>query len=196
MAKNPYSAPDSYSEKASREGYVARSVYKLKEIDKRFRILKQGMRVVDLGCSPGSWSKYAQERVGRRGCVVGIDIKPPQITAGPVLIKSILDITAAEIGDLLGGPADVVISDMAPNTTGHPDTDHVRQLELARSGFDVACILLKPGGAFVVKVFEGGEAAGYQRAVKTRFDKLKRMRPDAVRKNSREFYIVATGFLG
>jgi 23S rRNA (uridine2552-2'-O)-methyltransferase len=196
MAKNPYKGRDSYTERASKEGYVARSVYKLKEIDKRFRIFKQGMRVVDLGCSPGSWSKYAHERVGRAGCVVGVDINAPQITTGPLLIKSILDITPEEIGELLGGVADVVLSDMAPLTTGVPDADHLRQIELAYSAFQVASTLLKPGGSFVVKVFEGGDAAEYQRTVKARFGKLKRLRPEAVRKNSREFFMVATGFRG
>ena len=196
MAKNPYKGPDVYAQRAKAEGYVARSVYKLKEIDRRLRIFKQGMRVVDLGCSPGSWSRYAFERVGRRGCVVGVDIKPPLISSGPVIVKSILDLTAEEIGELLGGRADVVLSDMAPNTTGVPDADHLRQLELARSAFQVATMLLVTGGAFVVKVFEGGEAAAFQREVKARFGTLKRVRPEAIRKNSREFYMVARGFRG
>ncbi len=191
MAKNPYQKPDRFAQKAKEEGYAARSVYKLAEIDQRVRILKRGQRVVDLGCSPGSWSAYVLER----GCkLVGVDLTETNLPGGTFLIRSVFDVTSDELRTALGGPADVVLSDMAPLTTGARDADHFAQIELATRAFDVACDLLAPGGAFICKVFEGPDAKAFELAVRKRFDGVRRVRPEAVRQNSREWFLVAEHF--
>jgi 23S rRNA (uridine2552-2'-O)-methyltransferase len=194
---NPYKKPDRFTIQAKEEGYAARSVFKLKEIQARHRVFRPGMRVVDLGCSPGSWLVYAAEQVGRSGVVVGVDIQEPTAKPGPVLVKSVLDVTSAELREALGGHgASVVLSDMAPNTTGDPTGDHFLQLELAGKARDLALELLEPGGAFVCKVFDGQDAHPFVLSLRPHFAEVKRARPEAVRKNSREFFVVATGFRG
>jgi len=193
---NPYKKPDRFTRKAKAEGYAARSVYKLSEVQRRFRLFKPGQRVVDLGCYPGSWSRYLIQQVGKKGRVVGVDIEEPELEGGTWIHRSVFEVTAQELREALGGPADVVVSDMAPRTTGNRLFDHVQQLELADCALDRAVELLAPGGSFVVKVFEGEDAKAYTDRVKARFGKLKRVRPEAVRKNSREFFAVATGFKG
>ena len=192
--KNPYRRPDRFTEQAKAEGYAARSVFKLREIDERLRILKSGLRVVDLGCSPGSWLVYAAQKVGRNGVVLGVDITEPATPMGTVLVKSALEVTPEEILAGLGGPADVLLSDMAPNTTGDPTGDHFVQIELATRALTLATAVLAPGGAFVCKVFDGEDAHGFVMAVRGAFAEVKRFRPEAVRQNSREFFVGATGF--
>jgi 23S rRNA (uridine2552-2'-O)-methyltransferase len=190
---NPYKRPDRFTQKAKEEGYAARSVYKLDEIDRRARILRRGQRVLDLGCAPGSWSKYTIERTGG---VVGVDLTEVAMPGGTFLTASIDDLTAEQLRESLGGKADVVLSDMAPLTTGTRDADHYAQIELARRAFEIACEILVPGGAFVCKVFEGQDAKAFELDVRRRFGETKRMRPEAVRANSREWFLVATGFEG
>ena len=190
---NPYKRPDRFSKKAHDEGYAARSVYKLDEILRRTRALRAGQRVVDLGCSPGSWLELAANAVGRSGVVVGVDIEEPKVHVGPVLVRSVLEVTPDEIRAVLGGPADVVLSDMAPRTTGDTFGDHVRQIELARAALALAEALLVPGGAFVCKVFDGEEAHAFVQDVRRSFDEARRLRPEAVRANSREFFVVGLG---
>ena len=191
MAKNPYQKPDRFTKQAKEEGYAARSVYKLQEIDERARILRRGQRVVDLGCAPGSWSAYVIER----GCkLVGVDLTETSLAGGTFLTRSVFDVTADELRGALGGPADVVLSDMAPLTTGARDADHFAQIELATRAFDVAGGLLAPGGSFICKVFEGPDAKGFELAVRKRFDGVRRLRPEAVRQNSREWFLVAEHF--
>jgi len=185
--------PDHYTKKAKEQGYAARSVFKLEEIQRRFRILKPGARVVDLGCSPGSWSAYAAQLCGKKR-LVGMDITFVDNYPGTFLHGSILEIPAETVAEALGGQADVVLSDMAPFTNGNRFSDHVRQLELAQAAFETACTLLRPGGAFVVKVFDGQEAHAYIQGVRTRFTKIKRLKPPATRNESVEFFAVATGF--
>jgi 23S rRNA (uridine2552-2'-O)-methyltransferase len=191
---NPYKRPDRFSRQAKEEGYAARSVYKLDEIDKRVRLLRRGQRVLDLGCAPGSWSKYAIERAGA-GNVVGVDLTEVALPGGTFLTASINDVTADQLREALGGPADVVLSDMAPLTTGARDADHYAQIELARRAFEIACDLLVPRGAFVAKVFEGQDAKAFELDVRKRFEEGRRIRPEAVRQNSREWFMVAQGFL-
>lgn len=190
---NPYRRPDRFARRAKEEGYAARSVYKLEEIDRRARLLERGQRVVDLGCFPGSWSRYALERIGRDGRLVGVDLSEPQLAGGAWIVRSVYDVTADELRDALGGPADVVLSDMAPSTTGARDADHYAQIELARRALELALALLAPGGRFVAKVFDGQDAPAFEKDVKAQFTAIRRVRPEAVRKVSREYFLVATG---
>ena len=179
---------------AKEEGYAARSVYKLQEIDQRFKLLKKGQRVMDLGCAPGSWSAFAIEQIGPKGALVGIDLTPVSLPGGTFLTKSIFDITSEELVQILGDKPDLVLSDMAPLTTGARDADHFAQIELATGALQVAVASLVSGGSFVVKVFEGQDAKAYELEVRKHFSTTKRVKPEAVRQNSREFFLVATGF--
>jgi len=190
---NPYSKPDRYTKQAKEEGFQARSVYKLTEMHKRFRILKQGQRVVDLGCCPGSWSTFAIQTIGDRGTLVGIDITETALPGGTFLHKSIRDLEDGELEGHLGGKAHVVLSDMAPLTTGNPFGDHIEQLELASLAADVADDILVPGGTFVTKVFDGEDAQAFVLRLRKAYDKVKRVKPEAVRRNSREFFLVCQG---
>lgn len=184
------SRPDHWTRKAKDEGFPARSVYKLEEIDRAHRVVPRGGRVLDLGCTPGSWSRY----VARTARVVGVDINPSDAYPGTFVLGSVLDLDPEVVRAALGGPADAVISDMAPPTTGDRFGDHVRQVELARVALGWAVALLKPGGAFVVKVFEGEDAPGFVTDVRARFTTVKRMKPAAVRSESVEFYVIGLGF--
>ncbi|HYP35027.1 MAG TPA: RlmE family RNA methyltransferase, partial [Stellaceae bacterium] len=149
---------DPYVAEARRLGYRSRAAFKLIELDERFRLLRPGRRVVDLGCAPGGWTQVAVARVGRHGLVVGIDVVETAALPGAALLSA--DIrdpgTPAALTAELGGLADIVLSDMAPPATGHAATDHLRIVALAEDAFTVASQILKPGGAFVVKVFQGG----------------------------------------
>lgn len=185
--------PDHFSRRAQREGFAARSVYKLEEIDRRFRLFKRGQRVLDLGCAPGSWVKYAVNRVGPKGVVIGIDRKSIQVTA-PNLVSLEGDIyeTPAEVFfERAGGRFDVITSDMAPDTTGDRFTDHVRSVDLCRRALELTDTLLVDGGAFVCKVFEGGELNAFVAEVKDRFGVVKRVKPKSTRKVSVELFLVA-----
>lgn len=196
MAKRPYKGRDHWAQKAKDAGYEARSVYKLEEVQRRFRVLARGQRVVDLGCYPGSWSRYALERIGPDGVLVGVDLQAPVFSGAVWIDRSVYEVTAEELTEALGGPADVVLSDMAPATMGDKFTDHIAQIDLARRALRLATEVLVPGGVFVCKVFEGGEAKAFENEARAVFGKVKRVRPDAVRKVSREWFLVATGFRG
>lgn len=191
-----YERPDRFARQARSEGYEARSVYKLEAIDQKTRLLRPGQKVVDLGCYPGSWSRYALQRVGRNGRLVGVDLSTPRVSGGIFLEASVYDVTPEALLEALGGPADGVLSDMAPATSGVPMRDHVIQIELARRALTIAEAILAPGGYFVAKVFDGEDAPAFAKEVKDRFATMKRHRPPAVRKVSREFFVVATGFAG
>lgn len=150
--------------------------------------------MLDLGCAPGSWSRYALEKVGESGRVVGIDRTEVGPQAGAeFLVGDILNFPPERLSRALGGAADVVLSDMAPNTTGDRIADHFRQIELARAALAVAHQLGDRDSSFVCKVFEGGDAADFVREAREIYVKVRRMRPDAVRKGSREWFLVATG---
>jgi 23S rRNA (uridine2552-2'-O)-methyltransferase len=193
---NPYRRPDRFSQQARAEGYAARSVYKLDEVQRRHRLFKPGQRVVDLGCFPGSWSRFLVQTVGRSGRVVGVDLEAPDLAGGTWIVRSVLEVTPEELREALGGPADAVVSDMAPRTTGERLHDHVLQIELADRALALACALLVPSGGFVCKVFDGEDAPAFVERVRASFARVKRARPEAVRKNSREFFVVAEGFRG
>jgi 23S rRNA (uridine2552-2'-O)-methyltransferase len=191
--KNRWS--DHYTKQARKDRYPARSVYKLKEIQRRFRVIGKGARVLDLGCAPGSWLLYAAELTGSGGQVVGVDIKPVDIAlpAHVSVLKG--DILASNTGldSLAHHPFDVVLSDMAPATTGQKDVDAVRSLNLCEAALEVGLSYLKPGGSFVCKIFHGEDTNAFTGKVKEHFRQLKRFKPQSSRKASREMFIIGVG---
>jgi 23S rRNA (uridine2552-2'-O)-methyltransferase len=189
---------DPYVARAKREGFRSRAAYKLAEIDDKFHILKPGASVVDLGAAPGGWSQVAARRVGERGRVVAIDLLDMPAIAGVDFMRSdFLDDAAPDrLKAMLGGPADVVLSDMAANATGHRKTDHLRIMGLAEAAAAFASEVLAPGGAFLVKVLQGGTEAGLLAELKRRFTTVKHVKPAASRADSAELYLLAVGFRG
>jgi 23S rRNA (uridine2552-2'-O)-methyltransferase len=189
---------DPYVARAKREGYRSRAAFKLLEIDEKYHILKPGQRVVDLGAAPGGWSQIAARKVGPKGKVVGIDLLPIDPMAGVDFIElDFLDESApGKLIELLGGPADVVMSDMAANTTGHKKTDHLRIIGLAEAAIYFAREILAPGGAFVAKVFQGGTESQLLSDLKRDFAVVRHVKPAASRADSAELYVLATGFRG
>jgi 23S rRNA (uridine2552-2'-O)-methyltransferase len=187
---------DPYVHAARAKGYRSRAAFKLKELDSKFRLLKHGVRVLDLGAAPGGWSQVAAERVGDTGKIVAADILPMEPIPGVEILQcDLLDAaTGALLKEALGGQADVVLSDMAAPTTGHRQTDHIRTLALFEAALDMAEDVLKPGGAFVGKVFQGGAESEMLARVKKRFAEVKHVKPSASRQDSVELYLVATGF--
>jgi 23S rRNA (uridine2552-2'-O)-methyltransferase len=189
---------DPYVARAKREGYRSRAAFKLAEIDDKHHILKSGARVVDLGAAPGGWSQVAVKRVGGRGRVVAIDVLDMAPVAGVDFARiDFLDERAPEIlKAMLGGPADVVLSDMAANATGHRQTDHLEIMALVEAAAEFAREVLKPGGSFLAKVIQGGTEAGLLAALKRDFESVKHVKPAASRADSAELYVLATGFRG
>jgi 23S rRNA (uridine2552-2'-O)-methyltransferase len=190
---------DPYVARAQREGFRARAAYKLIEIDDKYRLLRPGARVVDLGAAPGGWSQVAARRVcAGQGRVVAIDILEMAPVAGVDFIRrDFLDPGAADdIKARLGGPADVVLSDMAANATGHRKTDHLKIMALAEAAAEFARAVLAPGGAFVCKVLQGGTEATLLAALKRDFAVVRHVKPAASRTDSAELYLLATGFRG
>jgi 23S rRNA (uridine2552-2'-O)-methyltransferase len=191
---------DHYFKRAKQDKYPARSVYKLKEIDKRFHILANGQSILDLGAAPGSWTMFAAEKVGPQGSVLAVDLQetdqkfaenvtflqgdvfePPPEVAGQMAAK---------------GPFNVVVSDMAPKTTGHKSTDQARSMALAEEALALACEHLILGGNFVVKVFQGPDDQAYMKAMRKVFDKVKSFKPKSSRQESKEIFYVGLDFKG
>jgi len=189
---------DPYVLEAKAKGYRSRAAFKLIELDAKFRFLKKGARVLDLGAAPGGWSQVAVARVGPTGKVVAADILEMEPVAGVEFLHcDLLDPSAPDLlKQALGGQADLVLSDMASPTTGHRATDHIRTLALFEAALDLAEDVLKPGGAMVGKVFQGGAANVILARVKKRFAETKHVKPPASRAQSVELYLVATGFKG
>ena len=191
---------DPYVARAKREGYRSRAAYKLMEIDAKHKVLKPGDRVVDLGAAPGGWSQIAAEKIGApaRGKLVGIDILDMDNVPGMEFAKiDFLDDDAPEkLKAMLGGPADVVLSDMAANTTGHKQTDHLRTMNLVEAAAEFAREVLAPGGRFLAKVLAGGTEAALLARLKKDFAEVKHVKPPASRSGSSELYVLATGFRG
>ena len=192
---------DPYVARAKREGMRSRAAYKLIEIDDKIHFLKPGARVVDLGAAPGGWTQIAAKRVGAdsgRGRVVAIDILEMVPVAGADILH--LDFLADDAPDrlkaLLGGPADVVLSDMAANATGHRKTDHLKIMALAETAALFAREVLTPGGAFLCKVLQGGTEGTLLADLKRDFATVKHVKPSASRSDSAELYVLATGFRG
>ena len=185
-----YKRGDHYSRRARKEGYSARSVFKLEEIQTKWRLLRRGARVLDLGCAPGSWSAYARECVGADGTVVGVDIQQVDGFPGTFLLGAIEDMSADKLREALGGPADVVLSDMAPTTTGDRFGDHVRQVELVGVALTLCEEILAPGGHLVGKVFDGQDAPAFVQRVRGLFAETRRFKPKSTRGSSVEFFVV------
>ncbi len=191
---------DPYVARAKREGFRSRAAFKLMEIDDRARFLKRGARVVDLGAAPGGWSQMAAKRVGApdRGRVVAIDILPMETIASVDFAQlDFLDPSAPDkMKAMLGGPADVVLSDMAANATGHAKTDHLKIIALVEAASEFAREVLAPGGTFLAKVLQGGTEAALLAALKRDYKSVKHVKPAASRSDSAELYLLATGFRG
>ena len=189
---------DPYVRAAKSKGYRSRAAFKLVELDDKFHVLKKGARVLDLGAAPGGWVQVAAERIGPSGIIVGADILEMEPIAGAeLMVADLLDAdTPDRLKAALGGPADVVLSDMAAATTGHRATDHLRTVALIEAALDVAEDTLKPGGAFIGKVFQGGAAGDLLTRIKQHFSVVKHVKPPASRAESVELYLVATGFKG
>lgn len=187
---------DPYVDQAQKLGYRSRAAFKLLEIDEKIHILKRGARVVDLGAAPGGWCQVAEEK----GCkpIIAIDLLAVDDLPGVDFIQmDFMDDSAPQkLKDMLGGPADIVLSDMAPNTIGHKQTDHLRIMAVVEAAYMFACEVLVPGGAFVAKVFQGGAQNTLISEMNQRFDKVRHIKPPASRKDSSEQYLVATGFKG
>lgn len=184
---------DHYARRAKREKWLARSVYKLEEIDRRFRLIRPGARVLDLGCSPGSWAQYALKQTGPRGDVAGVDLTVPERLSAPNFRAIQADVLSLDPDRLLErvGSRDVVISDLAPKTTGVKSADASRSAELVRAAFRIALVLLNPEGHFLCKVFEGQEVQELRQEFSRHFQRIRGVRPKAVRKGSRELYLLA-----
>lgn len=188
---------DPYVKQAKAAGYRSRAAFKLAELDDRFGLLKQASRVVDLGVAPGGWSQVVRQR-SPKAAVAGIDLLPTDPIEGVTLFQ--MDFLADEapglLVDALGGPPDLVLSDMAANTVGHKQTDHLRTMGLVETAADFAIQTLAPGGAFVAKVLAGGTDSALLALLKKHFSSVKHAKPPASRKDSSEWYVIAQGFKG
>jgi 23S rRNA (uridine2552-2'-O)-methyltransferase len=195
-----YDPKDYYYRKAKEENYAARSVFKIQEIDTRLRIFRPGMKVLDLGAAPGSWSQYAAQKVGKSGRILGIDIQPIKITLPNALFLAAdmrdLDLgkTMAEQG--IEPPFDVVLSDMAPKTTGYRLQDQMRSLELCELALATCERFLRKDGTFVSKLFHSDEFENYRNLLRQRFAKIDLIKPESTRKGSKEIFFIARGFKG
>jgi 23S rRNA (uridine2552-2'-O)-methyltransferase len=189
---------DPYVREAKTKGYRSRAAFKLAELDDRFHFLKRGAHVLDLGAAPGGWSQVAVERVGAKGRVVAADIlEMSPLNDVEILQADLTDAeTPARLKAALGGPADVVLSDMAASTTGHRATDHLRTIALLEAALEMAADVLKPGGTFVGKAFQGGATGELLARLKSSFRDVRHVKPPASRAQSVELYLVASGFRG
>jgi len=189
-----YNPRDFYFHKAKQENFAARSVFKLEEIDRRFRILKPGNKVLDLGAAPGSWSQYVSKAVGKNGRVLGIDLQPIKITL-PNALFLVEDMRSADLEKIfaehgIAPPFDLVLSDMAPKTSGIREQDQQRSLELCQLALETAERFLKPGGHFVCKLFHSDEYESFREELRKRFEKVDSLRPKSTRKESKEIFLI------
>ncbi len=196
MKKPDYKKPDHFARKAKSMGFPARSIFKLKELDEKFRIFRPGMRVLDLGCAPGSWMKYASQRVGPAGLVVGIDRRnlKRSVEENEIFIqKNIFELDPVQLKQKFGW-FDVVLSDLSPDTIGHKTTDNLRSIALGEQAYKFAETLLKPGGKFLVKVFQGEGYDQFYKFLTRKFARIQATKPKSSRPTSREMYIYCQGF--
>ena len=185
---------DPYVRAAQQQGWRSRAAFKLIELDDRFHLISKGARVVDLGAAPGGWAQVAVKRGA--AMVVGVDLLPMDSVSGATILQGDFmdDAMPSQLAELLGGKADLVLSDMAPNTTGHNATDHLRIMALADLALHFAVEMLAEGGGFVAKVFQGGSERKMLEQMKRHFAVVRHAKPPASRKGSSELYVVATGF--
>ena len=195
-----YNPRDSYWRRAKKEGYRSRASYKLIELNEKFKLLKRGDRVLDVGCAPGGWMQVALEIVGEKGFVYGVDIEKVESFHKSNAEIIIADISKAEGRELIlnkaGGMLDAIISDIAPHTTGVKIADQAKSLELSKEAFRISKILLKESGNFLVKIFQGSDINKFLEELKLNFREVKITKPEATRKGSAEVYIVGKGFMG
>lgn len=183
---------DHYTRQAKKENYPARSVYKLQEVQKKYKVLKPGHRVLDLGCAPGSWLLFAAKQVGEKGCVVGVDLKPVKgklPVQAKVHVGDVFDLTES-FWEEQGERFNLVMSDMAPATTGNRNVDAARSFNLCEKALEVAKAKLQPGGHFVCKIFQGEDFQQFVQATRDSFEKHKIFKPQSCRKSSKEIYII------
>ena len=191
---------DPYVSEAKTQGFRGRAAFKIQQMDQQFHFFKPGVRVVDLGCAPGGWTQVAAKAVHsqpQNPLVIGLDLLPTDPIEGALLLQRDFrdPAVASELIDLLGGQkANVVMSDMAANTTGNHMVDHLRIIGLVENAYHFAVQVLAPGGTFIAKIFQGGTEANLLNEMKRYFRAVKHVKPDASRKDSCEFYVVATGF--
>jgi 23S rRNA (uridine2552-2'-O)-methyltransferase len=187
---------DHYTEKAREENWLARSVYKLDEIDKKYKLIKQGSRILDLGCYPGSWTQFCIKKAGQGGKIIGIDLQKPTRVSSPNFRFIEADILAFDPGAFSQEirEIDLVISDLAPQTTGNKFTDTCMSMALVEKALEIAVAVLKKGGHFICKVFEGEDFKPFKDKASGYFDQTRILRPSAVRKRSREVYLIGINF--
>ncbi len=188
---NPYQKSDAFTIAAKARGFPARSVFKLEAIDQRVRLLKTGQHVLDLGAAPGSWSMHASQRIGPTGRLLAVDLTPIAIPAPPhvtLLQGDALDLQNEDLA--LYAPYDLVLSDMAPKTTGNRFADQAKSYELFCRAVDIACALGKPGGGFVGKIFMGGDFDSARQKLRDAYAEVRTLRPEAVRSSSFEIFVV------
>jgi 23S rRNA (uridine2552-2'-O)-methyltransferase len=199
-----YERKDRFFKKAKKDNFVARSAYKLEEIDRRHHIIEKGMRIVDLGCAPGSWIQYLAKTVGQNGAVVGYDIDEVRATGGArvaTFVADVFELDAARIkADLVAltgeDRVDAVLSDMAPKLSGIRDADQARSIALVEKALELSAELVRDGGSFVAKVFQGRDTDALLQRARSVFDEVKMLRPEATRDGSREAFIIAKGRRG
>ena len=195
--RGSYTRHDAYYHKAKAAGYAARSVYKLDEIQQRFKLIKKGARVLDLGCAPGAWLQLAAQLVGQNGRVVGIDLNGIKLEL-PVWVKTlqgdIRETSPEQLTELGGGTFHVALSDLAAHTTGIRSFDQARTAQLIEDAFALAAQVLKAGGAFACKIFDGPDVKRFVRQLEQRFAKVQILRPQATRSHSKEIYIIAKNY--
>ena len=195
--KTARSRPDHYAKKAKKDNFPARSIYKLEEIQKKFSVIRPKDRVLDLGCAPGSWLKYAADIVGPDGRVTGIDLKDVDIGRGYPDNVSFHRLDILEMDEdaraAIGDGYNVVLSDMAPSTTGIRNVDAARSFVLCEAALDIADRVLDPGGRFVAKIFQGEDFESFIAAVKQQYNTRKIFKPQSCRKDSKEIYVIGMG---
>ena len=189
---------DPYVAESKRLGYRSRAAFKLIQLNEKFHFLGKGKRIIDLGCAPGGWTQVAAKYNKGSGEIIGMDLLPTEAIDGAILLQQdfTADDAAENIKALLHGPADVVMSDMAANTTGVQNIDHLRTLNLVEAAYEFAKEVLAPGGIFIAKVFQGGTEGMLLNDMKIHFQKVTHFKPDASRQDSVEMYVVALGFKG
>ena len=195
MVKTDYSKPDHFTKRAKKAGYSARSVFKLEEIDAKENLLRPGLRVLDLGSSPGSWIQYVSEKIKKKGIVVGVDLNPlsKPVTENQRFVQGDLYEIDPQALKIDVDKFDLVLSDMMAKTIGHKSSDSLRSIALAEHALYVADEVLRPGGNFLVKIFQGAEFQQYREMLRQKFAKVKVKKPKSSRQTSREIYLLALG---